>query len=101
MSERLERILHEVRYEVEQAQAKFPPFNSPHEGYAVIKEEVDELWEAIRHYKRPDGDPLPSHGHMDEEARQVAAMAVRFLHDIIGYSPDEMAEHAAKDGAHS
>lgn len=29
--------------ELKKANKKFPKFNSRHEGYAVIKEEVDEL----------------------------------------------------------
>ena len=52
----------------------FPPFNSPHEGYAVILEELDELWEEIKSKK---GTPES----MRAEAIQVAAMAIRFIID--------------------
>ena len=34
-----------VKEELKSANGKFPLFNSSHEGYAVIKEELDELWD--------------------------------------------------------
>ena len=55
------------------ASKKFPKFNSRHEGYAVIKEEVDELWDAIKGNYSSD--------LVEEEAVQVGAMALRFLID--------------------
>ena len=30
------------------ARTKFPPFNSAHEGWAVLYEEVDEIWDEVR-----------------------------------------------------
>lgn len=69
----LDAALALVRAECLAAMAKFPPFNSAHEGYGVLLEEVDELWaEVKRNY--PQG--------AREEAVQVAAMAVRFLLDV-------------------
>jgi hypothetical protein len=53
------------------------PFHSAHEGYAVIKEELDELWDEIK-LKRSERNPV----NLREEAVQVAAMAIRFLVDI-------------------
>jgi hypothetical protein len=62
--------------ELEQAKAIWPPFNSAHEGFAVLKEEVDELWDEIKvNQKRRD---LPK---MYKEAKQVAAMALRFMRE--------------------
>ena len=55
------------------------PFNSFHEGYAVILEEMDELWEAIRSIKYKNQQS----SKIREEAVQVAAMAIRFLCDLI------------------
>ena len=48
-------------------------FASAHEGYAVLLEEVDELWDLVKMKKksRPSGEML-------KEAIQVAAMALRF-----------------------
>lgn len=56
---------------------KFAPFNSAHEGFAVLKEEVDELWDEVR-AKQGARDVA----RMDREAVQVAAMALRFLLDV-------------------
>lgn len=38
-------IIAQVQSELNKAQAKFPEFHSMHEGYAVIKEELDEVWD--------------------------------------------------------
>ncbi len=48
-------------------------FNSSHEAYAVLLEEVDELWDAIK------GNDL---AHARVEAIQVCAMAIRFIAEI-------------------
>jgi hypothetical protein len=68
--------LTQVRDEVERATSKFGPFNSPHEGYAVILEELDELWDEIK-----DSKSAGTSERQMSEAIQVAAMAVRFLMD--------------------
>lgn len=73
-----ERVLADVVREFEEASARFAPFNSAHEGFAVLLEEVDELWDAVK-LKQTD----PERGaRMRAEAVQVAAMALRFLHDL-------------------
>jgi NTP pyrophosphatase (non-canonical NTP hydrolase) len=66
-------ILAAIEHEVARAEAKFAPFNSSHEGIAIIFEEVDELWEAVRRNNRQQAIA---------EAYQVAAMAVRFIRDL-------------------
>jgi len=53
------------------------PFNSAHEGYAVMLEEMDELKSEI--WKKP-AKRYPA--HMRIEATQVGAMALRFLIDL-------------------
>ena len=65
-----------VREELEKATKKFGPFNSAHEGYAVIKEELDELWTEVK-------DKNSTNESLEKEAVQVAAMGVRFLIDCI------------------
>jgi hypothetical protein len=51
--------------------------NGPHEGYAVILEELDELWDLVKAYpKRASTDD------MRPEAIQIAAMAVRFVLNV-------------------
>lgn len=58
--------------------AKWPAMHSPHEGYAVILEELDELKALVwMNQKRHD------HAAMEEEVLQIAAMALRFYIDLI------------------
>ena len=54
---------------------EWEPFNSVHEGYAVILEELDELWEEC---KRGASDQQL----LREEAIHVAAMAIRFIAEL-------------------
>ena len=105
----IQSIAKEVVQELERAEAKFGPFNSSHEGYAVILEELDELWEVVKLNPKKiavsseeieEIVPLQSPVLDDEEkiktavdfiqkhkrnqamraeAIQVAAMAIRFI----------------------
>ncbi len=68
------QIFRAVLQELERAESRFAPFNSSHEGYAVIKEELDELWDEIKNNKSPD-----TLKRQRKEAIQVGAMALRFL----------------------
>jgi hypothetical protein len=72
-----EAAIKEVVNEYCRAVKKFGPFNSAHEGYGVILEELDELWDEI---KMKDG--ARSNENMKEEAAQVSAMGLRFLVDV-------------------
>lgn len=62
-------IFDEVQAERERALEAYGTFNSAHEAYGVIKEEFEEMWDAIK-----EKDIL----HAREEAIQLAAMAVEF-----------------------
>ena len=66
-----------VALELDRARQLFPPFRSPHEGYAVILEELDELWAEVRAKKNDYRRQAEA-----REAVQVAAMAVKFLSDL-------------------
>jgi len=68
-------IIEEVKAEIARATKTFGKFNSMHEGYAVILEELDELWDAIKSNQ--------DHSRIRQEAIQVAAMTFRFLHDLL------------------
>ncbi len=88
-----------IEMELDDANKKFPHFASPHEGYAVIKEEVEEAEDASRNIntyldilwslvKSKDYAPNDYLGAVDKiedwaveqakEAIQVAAMAKKF-----------------------
>jgi hypothetical protein len=87
-SPRRETIMTVTR-ELARARSKFGAFASAHEGYAVILEELDELWTEVRKNPRKiyGDDPAGPSKHravMLAEAIQVAAMALRFAEDICG-----------------
>lgn len=65
----------EILQEYRTASAAHGEFNSAHEGYAVILEELDELWEEVREKKQ-------SIERMRREAVQIGAMAMRFIVDV-------------------
>jgi len=68
----MDGVLAELTY----AMGEYAPMHSPHEGWAVIKEEMDELWEYVRQWPKHDPEA------MRKEAKQVAAMAIRFMLDV-------------------
>jgi len=79
---KMERAFSEVADELVKARDKFPSFNSRHEGYAVLKEEVDELWEEIKNNTPAGTNPVETVPlSLQKEAVQTAAMALRFLMD--------------------
>jgi NTP pyrophosphatase (non-canonical NTP hydrolase) len=73
----IDQVMLEVRAECARAIAKHAPMKSPHEGYAVILEEVDELWQEVKGNRGRDLSAL-------EEAVQIAAMGVRYVADLRG-----------------
>jgi hypothetical protein len=69
----LQALLSDIREEVIRSTAKYRPMRSAHEGYAILREEVDEMWDAIKANELWEAR---------REALQVAAMAIRFLIDV-------------------
>ena len=67
----------EVSTEFLSAIRHFPPMVSPHEGLAIILEEYTELQEEV--FKQHD---VRTKEAMRKEAKQVAAMALRFMVDL-------------------
>jgi len=65
-------IINDVLEEVAAAEKKYPSFRSSHEGYAIIKEELDELWDEVR---RKDAY-YPRHY---TEAKHIACTAIRYM----------------------
>ena len=68
---KINQIATEIADEVARAEAKHAPMNSPHEGWSVIFEELEELREHVR------GDTGRS-AEARKEAIQVAAMGLRY-----------------------
>jgi len=58
------------------ARLKFPKMASPHEGYAIIKEEVDELWELIKQNKGKTKEA-------SEEIKQIGAMCLAYYLEVV------------------
>jgi len=71
----MKELSKEILRESVRARKNYPTFNSFKEGYAVILEELDELWDQIK--TKPQ-----NHKRIREEAIQVGAMALRFLYDL-------------------
>ncbi len=68
-------VLAEVEAELRRACSQHGPMRGPHEGYAVLLEELDELWDEV---KRRESNGVA----MRKEALQVAAMGARFVLDV-------------------
>lgn len=83
------RLLALIDGELERATERFDRFNTPHEGWAVILEEVDELWGHVR------GDTGRGREAMIE-AIQIATMALRYVYDL-GEEPLPDEENALRD----
>jgi len=64
----IEETIKDVRAELLRAHEKYGSFHSPHEGYAVLLEETNELWTAVKQKSGSD---------IYHEAVQVAAMAIQ------------------------
>ncbi len=66
-----------VAAELVSARRQFPPMHTSHEAYAVIQEELDELWDEVKLHQRKR-DPAK----LLKELVQVAAMCHRAAEDL-------------------
>jgi len=82
----------DVIQELIKASGKFPPLHSAHEGYAVLLEEIRELEKEVFRNPVPKSVTFTSTKErlraehclkMRTEAKQVAAMALRFMVDVV------------------
>lgn len=74
----IKNIMIQIQNECLAASEQYPEFHSAHEGYGVLAEEFRELEAEI--FKNHHNRDLSKMRH---EAIQVAAMAVRLIHDVI------------------
>lgn len=72
-----DRAIELVIREYQRASEIHGPFASAHEGYAIMLEEFEELWDEIKKRK-------PNINKIEKEATQIGAMALRFLVDVCG-----------------
>lgn len=71
MSDAIDRLAAEIAAEVRRAETLHAPMHSPHEGWSIIFEELEELREHVR----------ADTGRSEEarkEAIQIAAMGLRY-----------------------
>jgi len=80
----IDGLLSMVKNEHAYAISCFPPFNSAHEGLAVIQEEFEELKSEVFKKSKYRND-----SEMRREAIQIAAMAVRFIIDVTDRKEDD------------
>lgn len=77
MAIRKDGALNRVLQELQRARKLHPaPMRSKHEGYAILLEEAEELWDAIK-------QDLPAEDRV-KEAIQVGAMVLAYLTEVEG-----------------
>jgi hypothetical protein len=90
----LARFRHQMGLEVERGRAANPkPINSLHEGYSVILEELEEVWEEVK--KRPGKRNLRL---VRDELIQCATMCMRVAVDLGLMDESENGECVDDDG---
>lgn len=92
------KIVSDVLEELQRAMSKKPLFTCAHHGYAIILEEIDELWDEVKK-KRSERDIK----NMRSEAIQVAAMAIKFIMSMDSdWKPDQKVSTKIgdQDGTH-
>lgn len=65
-------IHEDLKKAIKDAESKYSEYNSYHEGFAIIAEEVDELWDEV---KEKEHNRLKLYN----EAMHVACTAIRFM----------------------
>ena len=81
-----EDALVDIFEEYSRATTLFGKFHNAHEGFAVLQEEKDELWDAIKLNQSNPNRPY----RIYQEAKQVGAMALRILVDCVNLTPEQL-----------
>lgn len=68
----------EFAVELDQARRKFPTMASAHEGYAIILEALDEVWDIVKQ-KQTERD----YAKLRKETVQLGAMVLAFLIEVV------------------
>ena len=73
-----------IREEIEKARDKYGPYNSTHELYGVLQEEVNEFWELVqaKYEITARHDQNSQKRAMIAELTQVAAVAIKGIEDL-------------------
>jgi len=71
------KIMASIFVELQKAREQFKAFQSFHEAYAIIKEELDEFWDEVK--EKPY---VGRFENIQKELIQTAAMCVRALLDL-------------------
>jgi hypothetical protein len=86
LNTRIEQVAEEAKTELYRATTFHGSFSSAHEGYAVILEELDELWDLVKlnPAKMTVEERRVHLKKVREEAIQISAMGMRFAMDVCG-----------------
>jgi hypothetical protein len=84
------KTIDKVSQEIQTAKEKYGPFNSTHEVYGVLKEEVDEFWDEVKIKSfSPDWSEeitnnqlLEKKKSMIDELSQIAAISLRAIDEL-------------------
>ncbi len=77
IDESVPEFLRDMQQELARAERLHPPYNSYHEAYAVILEELDEFWDIVR-MKTEARNPKDAR----DELIQIAVTAWRTSRDL-------------------
>ena len=80
--------IEKVSLEIQQSKDKYDCFNSTHEVYGVLIEEVDEFWELVKRQTLKSDDPMWFESlrakklSMIHELTQIAAISLRAIDEL-------------------
>ena len=71
-----------IQQEKETARKKYGAFNSTHEAYGVLKEEVEEFWDSVKHKSYSEPGKQIKINDMISELIQIAAVAQQIAEEL-------------------